>query len=149
MGVQRKQIQHARLLSFITWTPIPTLMKTFHSVPPQATSKQSCWRRCCPRARYELRRSQSCFPDSQLLPRAPYPERTRRHWPLLSRRGRDMLPPHAALTLLRASGEHPAPSSWRESHSPANLRYLHISTSRQTAVQSFTPLHDQQSSTPK
>lgn len=80
-GVQRKQLKHAHQSSFMTWTPIPSLMKTFHSVPPQPTSVQ---RTVCfwyyPGARYKLRqevRALDSIPDSQTLPKPPCAERRR------------------------------------------------------------------------
>lgn len=80
-GVQRKQLKHAHQLSFRRWTPIPSLMKTFHSVPPQPTSVQ---RTVCiwyyPGARYKLKqevRAADSIPDSQTLPKPPCAEHRR------------------------------------------------------------------------
>lgn len=80
-GVQRKQIKHAHRLSFTIWTPIPSLMKTFHSVPPQPTSVQRTVRvRYYPGARYKRRQevgASDSIPDSQTLPKPPRAERRR------------------------------------------------------------------------
>lgn len=148
-GVQRKQIKHAHQLSFMIWTPIPSLMKTFHSVPPQPTSVQ---RTVCvwyyPGAKYKRRQevgASDSIPDSQTLPKPPCVERRRGD---TSHQDTTHTAPPRPCKELQAWRTHSALELKGEPRLCVSLWYLHTSTS-QTVVQSFTLLHDQQSSIPK
>lgn len=130
-------------------------MKTFHSVPPQSTSVQRTvciwyylW------ARYKLR--QEVRASVLLLPRQVTTAKTSlfwahklRHLPLLSCQGHSALSPPTPVrsSQPRRSAQHP--SARGRVTVCVNPQYLHISTSQQTVVQSFTLLHDPQSSIPK